>query len=626
MNEALSERELENLRLSIHLFNNLPPHLHEILSKATADLEHQHRVAAEHEGIDDPCMPPSSLVFRKDREQPPGDGTSDPTAKFKVSTRSASGQHTAVRYSPRQVSFSTGAGYSYAHAPRTRHGDQQSDPRRARLMQINYMESLALRVPSLSEVRDDAMSKERFRISLVRLARESVTRYGADQGYAIGPRPVDFKCIGSLRNSFALPGADMDLLITTNPSQIPAELITKCPRIVAKAFLDAGIGARMMLNAKVPLIRVCEKPTENLLEALKKYWQIQAETDSLCQDSASPEFLKISLGMKCDIYLTKVLALHNTELLRCYALCDERVRVVVLFVKMWAKARAINDPRSGTLCSYGYTLMVLHYLMNMVNPGVIPNLQIMYRPSNSSKVTTVDGCDVRFFNDESAIRAGAVASTNTQSVGDLLRGFFAYYGNFEGRNSFHWARQTVSIRTRGGILSKTEKGWGTRKFDKNGVVQRNLLAIEDPFAVDHNVARTITRAGLDTMRCEFSRAHRIITRVQEIPGIGWEWRKPDGEVGEDFMAVRERTSAETTSKLGLVGVKHRVACKPETAAPFSGLDPDVLTSICPLSLEKTKLDEKRAQDLQNLTQANAKKLQEILQDQNGRAGNESDPS
>ena len=54
-----------------------------------------------------------------------------------------------------------------------------------------------------------------------------------------------------------------------------------------------------------------------------------------------------------------------------------------IFVKVWAKARKINTPYHGTLSSYGYVLMVLHYLMNVAKPPVIPNLQHRARDADA---------------------------------------------------------------------------------------------------------------------------------------------------------------------------------------------------------------------------------------------------
>lgn len=284
------------------------------------------------------------------------------------------------------------------------------------------------------------------------------------------------------------------------------------------------------------------------------------------------EFPKTDIGIQCDINFSAHLALHNTLLLRCYSHSDPRVKPMILFIKNWAKIRGINTPYRGTLSSYGYVLMVLHYLVNIAQPFVCPNLQMVQRdppPTLSSTEieaqTTCQGRDVRFWRNEAAISDLANRghlNHNKDSVGTLLRGFFEYFAQsgqmttVQGRG-FDWGRDVLSLRTPYGRLSKQEKGWvgaktvyetttvavpptnsasapqDSRKVDnppttegeetKSGkqktveevkeIRHRYLFAIEDPFELDHNVARTVTHDGIVQIRDEFRRAWRLILNV-----------------------------------------------------------------------------------------------------------------
>ncbi|KAI1461821.1 hypothetical protein F4805DRAFT_184122 [Annulohypoxylon moriforme] len=299
----------------------------------------------------------------------------------------------------------------------------------------------------------------------------------------------------------------------------------------------------------------------------------------------SLEFPKNGIGVQCDINFSAHLALQNTLLLRCYAYTDPRVRPMVLFVKHWAKARGINTPYRGTLSSYGYVLMVLHYLVNVAEPFVCPNLQQLAPPDPNlpaealEGITTCKGRNVRFWRDEQEIqrlsREGNL-NQNRESLGSLLRGFFEYYAqNYTmstiNKRGFDWGRDVLSLRTHGGLLSKQEKGWigaktvmqlemgappnplvtkaehnvdlslsvdnivgeaaanarserhtspetiaaipqgqATKSKEFKEVRHRYLFAIEDPFELEHNVARTVTHNGIVSIRDEFRRAWRII--------------------------------------------------------------------------------------------------------------------
>ncbi|KAH8172611.1 cid1 family poly A polymerase domain-containing protein [Sarocladium implicatum] len=288
------------------------------------------------------------------------------------------------------------------------------------------------------------------------------------------------------------------------------------------------------------------------------------------------EFPKTGVGAQCDINFSAHLALQNTLLLRCYSHADPRVRPMVLFIKHWAKVRGINSGYRGTLSSYGYVLMVLHYLVNVAKPFVCPNLQQLapppppnMTPQEAEGVYVCRGYDVGFWrNEEEILRLARsnMLTHNKDPLGHLLRGFFEYYAQSNmmsdgsGRG-FDWGRDVLSLRSQGGLLSKQEKGWTgakttvevrgpvnasrssqqadipspaspltpQRPLDSPAVAEtpppankataggevkevrhRYLFAIEDPFELEHNVARTVTHNGIVSIRDEFRRAWRII--------------------------------------------------------------------------------------------------------------------
>lgn len=261
-------------------------------------------------------------------------------------------------------------------------------------------------------------------------------------------------------------------------------------------------------------------------------------------------FPKDGAGVQCDINFAAHLALQNTLLLRCYSHTDPRVRAMILFVKHWAKMRGVNSGYRGTLSSYGYVLMVLHYLVNVASPFVCPNLQQVAAPGPGEELQTCKGYNVQFWRNEAEIlhlaRSGQI-NNNQQTIGYLLRGFFEYFAQngalstVPGRG-FDWGRDVLSLRSHGGLLTKQEKGWtgaktvyqvqdpsepAAKPASQNAASQdqtpgtpktpavkevrlRYLFAIEDPFELEHNVARTVTHNGIVSIRDEFRRAWRII--------------------------------------------------------------------------------------------------------------------
>ncbi|KAJ4350258.1 uncharacterized protein N0V89_008879 [Didymosphaeria variabile] len=543
-------------------------------------------------------------------------------------------------------------------------------------LQVKYLDNLASQeIPKAEMTKQEFEEKEAFRQQL-----EAVCHKDFADKYTGDIASIKLVPFGSLASGFATPGSDMDLAIVPEwkdrSKSLEAGIDRNIPRLLERAILDAKMGGRLLTRTRVPIIKVCQKPTDELYNALfeerhkwdqlpeEEQYPPSAASGAASQNPTQPhgqvkspqvndsqdfptlaeakavkgaartptsvkvvdhadnskaevvkspatdipkenngpketgdtaeaskdrhpraprkwlrekklgplDFPKQGVGIQCDINFENPLAIHNTELLRCYSLADPRVRPMVLFVKAWAKRRKINSAYSGTLSSYGWVLMVLHYLVNMASPPVCPNLQISWRPTtakaedilNLLHETTVGGYAVRFWRDETTI--AHLANTgqltrNTQSIGELLRGFFQYYASIPQPNAygqkqwcFFWATEVLSLRTPGGIRQKTEKGWTkatTTISNGKEVRQRYLFSIEDPFELDHNVARTVTHDGIVAIRDELRRAGRILNAVGR------------GQTPEDglFDEVVEQVPPVTPNKTD---------AEPETAAPVAG--------------------------------------------------------
>lgn len=91
---------------------------------------------------------------------------------------------------------------------------------------------------------------------------------------------------------------------------------------------------------------------------------------------------------------------------------------------------------------------------------------------------------------------------NTDSVGQLLVGFFRFY-----LAEFDWAIDVASIRT-SIPLSKEDKRWTNPKQ------QRNFLCVEDPFETDFNVARTLAIDCVNDLRYEMLRAYFMLCNTR----------------------------------------------------------------------------------------------------------------
>ncbi|KAF2843384.1 PAP/OAS1 substrate-binding domain-containing protein [Patellaria atrata CBS 101060] len=509
---------------------------------------------------------------------------------------------------------------------------------------------LSAEVPNIRMTPTELAEKEAFRAKLETICQKAMM----EAGHPLVEN-VLLKAFGSFSSGFATRRSDMDLVIIPLPAGAPID--QEIPRLFEKAFLKLGYGARLLMRTRVPILKICERPTPELLKALYKESQKDETTTSpdgnnpLAEEELSPitqedpsrpevqlsnmpdalrtmnqqtsagikfgtgpgnsnshttphsalipvqngddgcsskgtthaqppksfkvqkgwlrekklgplDFPKDGVGIQCDLNFSNDLALHNTLLLRCYSHCDPRVTPMVLFVKAWAKRRKINHSYSGTLSSYGWVLMVLHFLMNVVKPAVLPNLQLLWRPHPQetpteviARETSCNGYNVCFMrNEDELIRLAAQRSitTNVEPLGVLLRNFFQYFTH-QGPNviggGFRWSADVLSLRTPGGLRTKQEKGWTgamTTVVDDKEVRHRYLLAIEDPFELDHNVARTVTHPGIVAIRDEFRRTWRILEAVGNR-------RIPEGAIFEELNLDEPKPVAGTNPQSSELG-------------------------------------------------------------------------
>jgi DNA polymerase sigma len=220
-------------------------------------------------------------------------------------------------------------------------------------------------------------------------------------------------------------------------------------------------------------------------------------------------------GKECDICVNNHLALRNTELLWAYSQLDSRLQPLVFAIKHWAKRRAINDPYNGTLSSYAYVILAIHYLQT-VQPPVLPNLQTYRKQYQRQRI--INGFDCSFEERWSELKN--FGARNKQSVGELLFGFYHLYAD-----AFPYRGLVVCMR-RGGYLCKLEKGW-----DRMTNRDRHLFCVEDPFEVSHDLGRLVDKNTIKYLQDEFRRAYRMMRSGRNWAEICEPWKKSNAPHG-----------------------------------------------------------------------------------------------
>jgi hypothetical protein len=224
--------------------------------------------------------------------------------------------------------------------------------------------------------------------------------------------------LGSAANLFDSHGSDLDISAHLHgDSRSPKALV----RYYRDQFERSGLfrNVSCVAGARVPLVTAVDRMTGS-------------EIDVSFNTSAEP-----------------TLAVHNSRLLRTYAQLSPVCRPLVMCVKHWAKRRRICDAYAGTLSSYGWTLLVIHYLQRQ---GLLPDLQdaelvVAAAPAHSVS-TRVSGWAVSYCAEPTAAAEAAAAAARAAGqaaageaghrwprspsrVGRLLVGFFEYFASFD---------------------------------------------------------------------------------------------------------------------------------------------------------------------------------------------------
>ncbi|RMX54461.1 hypothetical protein pdam_00013175 [Pocillopora damicornis] len=240
-------------------------------------------------------------------------------------------------------------------------------------------------------------------------------------------------------------------------------------------FRNSDIDICMTLENRVKEELDCVEIITNLARLLKKHKDCNNVLPITTAKVPIVKFFLRSCKREADISLYNTLALENTKMLATYAKLDDRVATLGYAVKVFAKVCDIGDASKGSLSSYAYILMLLHYLQQC-NPPVIPVLQALHKGDKPPE-KFIDGWNCWFLSDEKKIgSAWNPKERNNFSVGVLWYGFLRYY-----TEEFDFEHDVVCCR-RTKKLTKFEKMW-----------TKHVFAIEDPFNLDHNLGAGVTK-------------------------------------------------------------------------------------------------------------------------------------
>ena len=269
------------------------------------------------------------------------------------------------------------------------------------------------------------------------------------QNVADAVMPGTLHLVGSSASGLNLPGADVDLTLLVEDSELAAG-DTQVPLEIQRSLvslLAATIDERMNFS-KVEALTATRVPIVKLTK----------EEGS---------------DLSCDISVGQFLSIENTRLLQTYAALDHRMRQLCFVVKRWAQNRRVNLTQRGTPSSYAWCVLVVYYLQRC-DPPVLCNLQSVELGDSTTKVTRGARS---FCTDLTTARDLLGNQPNTSSIRTLTAGFFHFF-SFE----FDFEHDCASVCSDVLRMPKAKKGWTQESLGRDVRQDRHLFSIEVDFS------------------------------------------------------------------------------------------------------------------------------------------------
>ncbi|KAL9226623.1 hypothetical protein vseg_002413 [Gypsophila vaccaria] len=204
-------------------------------------------------------------------------------------------------------------------------------------------------------------------------------------------------------------------------------------------------------------------------------------------------------NISCDISVNNLSGHMKSKFLLWISLIDPRFRDMVLLVKEWAKAKGINNPKSGTFNSYSLSLLVIFHFQTCV-PAILPPLQDLY-PGNMADELIGIRADMEKRIEEIAVsniaRFQKAKRTNHSSLSEL---FISFLGKF----------LDISARTTEQGVCTYSGQWEDISTNTRWLPKTHPIIIEDPFEQPENSARAVCCSQLGRIAQAFSNTYNLL--------------------------------------------------------------------------------------------------------------------
>lgn len=146
------------------------------------------------------------------------------------------------------------------------------------------------------------------------------------------------------------------------------------------------------------------------------------------------KFNHVSTGIECDLSINNTNGIPNSRLTRIYCEFDQRVHIVVKYLRNILKQAGLLQGDQGCLNSYSIILMVIAFFQSQEEP-ILPNLQkdnnegsLLFYATTKNKFGKVQCKEVKYNLSESLDQVKEKFKfNNTKSVSQLVLEFLDFY-------------------------------------------------------------------------------------------------------------------------------------------------------------------------------------------------------
>ncbi|XP_076455791.1 poly(A) RNA polymerase, mitochondrial-like [Babylonia areolata] len=266
---------------------------------------------------------------------------------------------------------------------------------------------------------------------------------------------------GSSSNGFGWDGCDLDMMVTLRPPDLQINSTKRFRFLTKRGSEEERVFGQQCLDLVGEMVRSLLPSTHSINKVLNARVPII-------------KFHHEATALDCDLSYVNMSGRKMSELMYLLGETDRRVRVLMTTVKQWAKSCDLTRGHPGPWPANFTLLTLLVLFLQTRSPPVLPPLRHLQDLAGPGDHFIIDDVDYAFVTDVSKVPK----STNTQTLDELLKEFFHFYGHFD------FGGQGLSLIEGSTFPRQTP----------------SPMYIENPLDISHNVSINVSPAYVTRMQ------------------------------------------------------------------------------------------------------------------------------